>query len=319
MASPSFSTRFLLVLLSGSSLLLWLDWKTYWKESINTQGTLHVPANLSSEFYSSNVVHKFFPGEFYLQMRLISSGNRFQPGDYSLNEVSSRKELYRKIVSQKSDYLKFHIRGGWCWKQLWPALDKAPGLEKDLKTNRQRAALVEKANAVSLEGIFAPQTYFYIPGMKQSELLWLAVKEQQKILSKLSTDSPFLPDHNAILSLASVIEKEGNSLESFRMVSGVFHNRLAKNMRLQSDATVMYLMDTRVTKLSRQDLWIEGAHNTYRHNGLPPYAIAYPSKNAIIAAVDPQPSEYLYFLTDKNGKFMYSKEFKQHVGNKKHM
>lgn len=320
MRSSSFAYRFFLILITGTAALIWLDWRTYWKEPISHGGTLQIPDNISSDFYEKPLVHELFPSDFYLQLRLLSRGQRFQPGSYSLSEVGSRKELYHKIVAQQSDYLRFRIKEGWNWKQLWAALDKARGLERDFTHQKARAELIEKLNVVSLEGVFAPDTYFYYKGSKQSELLLKAFKQQQKVLSKIpEPNSPFLPDHNAILTLASIIEKEGSGKESFQLVSGVFHNRLQKNMRLQSDATVVYLKDVRTTRLSRQDLWTEGAHNTYRHAGLPPYAIAYPSKDAIIAAVAPTPSDYLYFLTDKDGHFMYSKEFKQHVSNKKHM
>lgn len=309
-----------LVLLCVTSIVLFLkDWNKYWEEPLIESMVLSVPDDFSARFYDRPIVQKLFPGDFYLTLRLLRSGQDFQPGQYSLAGITTRNDLYHKLVQQKSDYSKFRIHDGWCWKQLYRALNKSPGLQKDLSNYSQRAALIDKAGAKSLEGIFAPDTYFYTPGMSQSDVLWLACRQQQKLLKGLNSSSPYLPDQNAILTLASIIQKEGKDLESFKMVSGVFYNRLKKNMRLQSDATVLYLMDVPVRKLSRQDLWIAGAHNTYRFNGLPPFAIAYPSKNAIIAAVYPEPSEYLFFLTDKHGRFIFSKDFKEHVGTKKYM
>lgn len=311
--------RFLLMFLLGSAFIFSKDWKRYWNTPLTQTGSVSIPDNYSAQIYDRPFMQKLFPGDYYLPLRLLVSGQRFHSGQYSLSDVHTRKDLYHKMVRHQSDYYRFRIHDGWSWKQLKKALNKAPSLQRDLRTVAQQSALIERAHAESLEGIFAPDTYFYTPNMPQSELLWMAHRQQKKILKKLSCSSPHLKTDNDILTLASIIQKEGMDLESFKKVSGVFHNRLNKKMRLQSDATVVYLIGSPVKKVSRRDLWIEGAHNTYRHDGLPPFAIAYPSKNAIIAAVYPEPSEYLFFLTDKHGRFIFSKDFKEHVGTKKYM
>ena len=115
--------------------------------------------------------------------------------------------------------------------------------------------------------------------------------------------------------LASIIEREANSEESMGLVSGILHNRLAIGMALQVDASVAYGLGKSGADLITADLDIDGPYNTYTRVGLPEGPIAAPGRMAIKAALNPTPSEYLYYITGRDGNFYYAKTLAGHNQN----
>lgn len=115
-----------------------------------------------------------------------------------------------------------------------------------------------------------------------------------------------------IIILASIIEREANNADDFKEVSAVFHNRLKIGMKLESCATVQYILSERKPVLSIADTKIDSPYNTYKYEGLPPTAIAAPGLFAIEAALYPSDSENLFFFTDKNGITHFSKTNDEH-------
>ncbi len=130
-----------------------------------------------------------------------------------------------------------------------------------------------------------------------------------------------LSSANQALILASLIEREtANSAEKSK-ISGVFINRLKKNMRLQTDPTVVYALgDAYTGKLSKKDLWVKSPYNTYRNKGLPPGPIGSVGQDSLTAAMHPLKTEYLFFVAKKDGSHAFAKTYKQHLTNiKKHL
>jgi UPF0755 protein len=114
------------------------------------------------------------------------------------------------------------------------------------------------------------------------------------------------------------VEREYRAPEEAPLMAGVFYNRLARRMRLESCATVEYVITEiegkpHPDRLYTEDLWIESDYNTYRHSGLPPAPICNPGSVALRAAIAPQKSDYLYFRVSGNGKHYFSKTFDEHI------
>ncbi|MBP9816793.1 MAG: endolytic transglycosylase MltG, partial [Candidatus Pacebacteria bacterium] len=99
-------------------------------------------------------------------------------------------------------------------------------------------------------------------------------------------------------------------------VSGILWNRIELGMPLQVDAVFGYIQDTQTYSPSFDDLEIESPYNTYRNKGLPPGPIANPGVNSILAAVTPTKTEYLYYLTGRDGKMYYAETFEAHKANR---
>jgi UPF0755 protein len=168
----------------------------------------------------------------------------------------------------------------------------------------------------SLEGRLFPETYFIPVSYTDEDLLKLLTQTfdartaslQDKINQhKLSLDE--------ILILASIIEREANSVESKKMVSGILQNRLEINMSLQADASIEYILDKPLSELTPEDLEIDSPYNTYLYGGLPPTPIGNPGLDAMEAVLDPTPSDYFYYVTDDEGVFHYAKTYDEHLLN----
>ena len=122
-----------------------------------------------------------------------------------------------------------------------------------------------------------------------------------------------LPSSTELLVLASIIEKETGDAQDRNKISQVFHERLRKGMRLQTDPTVIYALGNRFDgDLRRRDLKLDSPFNTYRVKGLPPTPIALPSRAALKAAAHPAETEYLYFVARGDGTSYFSRTLEEH-------
>ena len=154
-----------------------------------------------------------------------------------------------------------------------------------------------------------------------------AALQLQKVHSKdieVKNDCSFLNDiaipsrndawcsGDVIVTLASLIEREVRTQEDMKMVSGILWRRLQLGIPLQVDAAIVYLTGKKTGEVTYDDLKIESPYNTYLHRGLPPRPIANPGLNALIAAIYPAESDYLYYLSKPTGETVFSKTLEEH-------
>ncbi len=172
------------------------------------------------------------------------------------------------------------------------------------------------ATAKSKEGYLFPDTYYLPADFTNVELLELLLETyQQKTagLRERMIDHPL--GERGVLILASLIEREANTEESMRLVSGILQNRLNEGMRLQVDASMEYVLERPLNTLGPEDLESDTPYNTYLYGGLPPTPIGNPGLRAIEAVLEPLDSDYLYYVTDAEGKFYYAETFDEHRAN----
>lgn len=166
------------------------------------------------------------------------------------------------------------------------------------------------------EGYLFPDTY-YVPAdftaLELHELLRATYME--KTMELQSEMSEHHLGEYGVLTLASLLEREANSEESMKIVSGILSKRLEEGMRLQVDASLEYVLNRPLHTLEPEDLEIDSPYNTYLYDGLPPTPIGNPGLQAIRAVLNPADSEYYYYLTDENGDFHYAKTFDEHKQN----
>ena len=122
-----------------------------------------------------------------------------------------------------------------------------------------------------------------------------------------------------VLTLASIVEREVRSPDEMRTVAGIFQNRLDIGMALQADSTVNFITKSGRARSTTEDLEIDSLYNTYRYPGLPPGPISNPGLNALQAAIFPEETDYLYFLTDEAGKVYYAETFEEHQSNRQYL
>lgn len=172
------------------------------------------------------------------------------------------------------------------------------------------------AMAEQYEGRLFPDTYFIPPTFSSEDLLDLMLDTFNiniSILGGQIEQSSYSLDE--ILVLASIIEREGNTDESKKMIAGIFLNRLDIGMPLQADASIEYVLDKPLEELTPEDLKIDSPYNTYLNLELPPTPIGNPGLAAIEAVLSPTSSEYFYYITGNDGEFYYARTYQEHLRN----
>lgn len=166
------------------------------------------------------------------------------------------------------------------------------------------------------EGKLFPETYFVPSTFKASDLVSLQLSTYEEKINPLR---PLIASSSLaeteVLTLASIIEREANNIDSMRTVAGIYLNRLALGMPLQADASIEYILDKPLGELVPEDLKIDSPYNTYLYSGLPPTPIGNPGLQAIEAVLDPIESDYFYYLTAPDGTFYYAKTHTEHKQN----
>lgn len=167
------------------------------------------------------------------------------------------------------------------------------------------------------EGYLFPDTYFFHINATSSEII-----SKMEETFHLRTDEMNLEaqkmhrDWKKVVIIASLLEEEATTEEDRKLVSGIIWKRLEINMPLQIDATLGYITGKGSLELTRNDLRNDSPYNTYTHKGLPPTPISNPGTDALMAALYPTTSPYLYYLSDKSGTIHYAKTFEEHKLNK---
>ncbi len=182
--------------------------------------------------------------------------------------------------------------------------------------------LTGEISEIPAEGMLAPDTYFIARGERRQAVIDRMVAAQERRLARLwAKRQPGLPlaSPEEALILASIIEKETGMAEERRVVASVFINRLRDGMRLQSDPTVVYGVNDGAGPLgraiTRSDLNTPTPFNTYTIPGLPPTPIANPGEAAIEAALNPEETEYFYFVADGTGGHAFARTYPEHQRN----
>ena len=166
-----------------------------------------------------------------------------------------------------------------------------------------------------LEGYLFPATYDMNDSKTLQMLITEMVAKTDEVMSKYY-DKILASDYTLqeIMALASLIEKEGTKLEDRKKISSVFHNRIKENMKLQTDVSVQYALGEHKEALSLEDLEVDSPYNLYKNYGVGPGPYNSPSEDAIVAAMEPADTEYLYFLADIHTKeIYYAKTYEEHL------
>ena len=166
-----------------------------------------------------------------------------------------------------------------------------------------------------LEGYLFPATYDMNDSKTLQMLITEMVAKTDEVMSKYY-DKILASDYTLqeTMAMASLIEKEGTKVEDRKKISSVFHNRIKDNMMLQTDVSVQYALGEHKEALSLEDLEVDSPYNLYKNYGVGPGPYNSPSEDAIVAAMEPANTEYLYFLADIHTKeIYYAKTYEEHL------
>jgi UPF0755 protein len=254
---------------------------------------------------------------FLLWARLTGAEKKIHWGVYRFDPSLPPKEVLHRLVTGKGVFLTVTIPEGLTIKEIAELLAKMQiaDREKFLAVAADRELLASFGlESNGIEGYLFPDTYQFTPMTSEKEIIVTMVEQFRKVSASLLNRSGKTVELNAheIITLASIIEKE-TAVEAERpLVSAVFHNRLKRNMPLQSDPTVIYGLKEFNGNLTRKDLKDPNPYNTYRIPALPPGPICNPSLASIKAALQPAEVPYLFFVSKNDGTHVFSENLESH-------
>ena len=252
---------------------------------------------------------------------LNGTQNQLAPGSYRLPARVSAWEIVRRLSSAGPDMVRIQIVEGMRFAQMRRIINQNSMLRHDTK-NWSDKELMQKIASEPVsdnpEGLFFPDTYEVAADSSDVAVYRAAYRAMQENLQAAwesrADNLPYKTPYE-LLIMASLIEKETAHEEDRRDVAAVFRNRLAMNMRLQTDPAVIYGMGSAYNgKIRRADLQRDTPYNTYTRYGLTPTPIALPGRAALDAAAQPSDSKFLYFVSrmDGTGKSQFSHTLEEH-------
>ena len=273
----------------------------------------HTLARVAGELSDKRVISE--PRLFVLWAQALGLDKKVRSGLYRFDAAVSPRHVLDRLVNGRGVVHKVTVPEGLTLREVGRLLDRR-GLvtQAEFVAATGDAALLGRFGADSLEGYLFPTTYHFRALATGEEI----VKAMVAAFENTFTDEMEarareigLTRHE-LVTLASIIEKEGGTGGEWPLVSAVFHNRLKRRMRLQSDPTVIYGLKDFNGDLTREDLRTPTPYNTYKINGLPPGPIANPGLAAMTAALFPADVGYLYFVSRNDGSHYFSESLREH-------
>ena len=249
--------------------------------------------------------------------RLSGEATRIHAGEYLIPEGSTPRQLLEQLVGGEVYLHQITVVDGWRFQELVAALQDHEAVDSTGLDAEAVMTTLGKAGTHP-EGQFFPDTYRFprdTPAIEILQQAHEALEEQLELAWSSYRASAVLQSPYEALILASIIEKETGLADERRRIAGVFHRRLERGMRLQTDPTVIYGLGAEFDgNLRRGDLTRDTPYNTYTRGGLPPTPISLPGRAALAAAVDPEAGSELYFVAtgEGDGSHYFSTTLEEH-------
>ncbi|NLC71895.1 MAG: endolytic transglycosylase MltG [Desulfuromonadaceae bacterium] len=245
------------------------------------------------------------------------SATRVKAGRYLFEGEAIPHQILERLVAGDVLQERLTIPEGWTAAEIARRIgESGPGKEATvLRLVRDKEFIRRlEMDVSSLEGYLFPSTYTFPEDFPVERLLETMVREFHSRLTeemKKAAAERNLSLHQWV-TLASIIQKEAGNVEEMPLIAAVFHNRLKKGMLLQADPTVIYGISDFDGNLTRRHLSTPTPYNTYQVPGLPPGPIANPGLDALKAAVQPAPVDYLFFVSRNDGTHVFSRTLREH-------
>ncbi|CAN5769738.1 endolytic transglycosylase MltG [soil metagenome] len=264
--------------------------------------------DFANDLAASHVIRS--PFAFRVMSRITGFDRTLDPGTYLFTKPVMLSGVVSRIGNAKHGInpTRITLTEGMTTKDINATLvEHLPGFDS--------TGFVRDAS--TSEGYLFPDTYFFMPGTDANDIV---VRLRSRFSEQIATITPEIlsSQHSFadIVIMASILEREARTPEDMRIVAGILWNRIAAGQRLQVDATFGYIHQENGYTPTASDLESTSPYNTYRNEGLPPTPISNPGLKALSAAVNPEKTDYFYYLTGKDGLMHYAKTFEQHKKNR---
>lgn len=299
-------------------------WLSIYQEPLIPKDSKPVIYNFQKGSNSATLAHDLeklklinHPHFFIFTARLLHKANRLQAGEYQLEPGITQAQLLDKINRGQVIHYSITFVEGWNFAEMLEQLAKTDPLVHII-TKKPTAEIIHELGETStaMEGWFYPDTYYFVRGSTDVDLLKKAnLRMHEKLYALWKTRAPglYYRTPEQALVVASLIEKEASDPAERPIVASVILHRLHLNMPLQIDASVIYGLGKHYDgTLHHDDLAIDTPYNTYLHRELPPTPIAMPSEPSIKAALHPSASSYLYYVAKGDGRHYFSHTLEEH-------
>lgn len=261
-------------------------------------------------------------------IKKVQAPQKVVPGEYvfssNLNAYDLLLNLKKGIYDNRP--IKVTIPEGYNIDEIGNKLEKQGIIKKEdfIKSVKQYKIpsfiKVDNNRKYPLEGYLFPDTYEFFKGMSGDKIIDKMLDRFKYVIKEIEKENNLKIKDNDIdelINMASVIEKEAEKNDERGKVASVFYNRIDKKMKMESCATVLYALGYHKDKLYYKDLKIKSPYNTYLNTGLPIGPICSPGKNSIKAALNPEKTDYLYFVSKNDGTHYFTKDYKEFLKVKK--
>jgi UPF0755 protein len=271
---------------------------------------------ISHQLVEENILIE--PWSFLFMARLSGRASDIKAGNYQFTSGMTPFRLFQMMSDGDVTQAGVTFIEGWTFRQMREELNRSEGIEH-ISMALTDAQIMERIGASESfpEGLFFPDTYYFVQGMSDIDILQRAYQAMQAKLQaaweKKAEGLPYQTPYQALI-MASIVEKETGKASERPLIAKVFLNRLKIGMRLQTDPTVIYgLGDKYDGNLHKVDLLKDTPYNTYTREGFPPTPIAMPGMASIEAALNPAAqSTALYFVSKGDGSHVFSSSLEEH-------
>ncbi len=255
--------------------------------------------------------------KFMFAAWLLGAYREIQAGEYAFSPSMTPLAIIRMLKSGAVREYVITVPEGYTVREIGALLEKK-GLTR---ADEFRALALKGGIASSLglpgptaEGYLFPDTYILRKGMSAREIMAKMAGRFKEVYERELRAEAEERGMNAreVVTLASMIEKETSDPSERALISSVFHNRLRRGIKLQSDPTVIYAIKAFDGNIRKKDLDIRSPYNTYLHYGLPPGPIANPGLASMRSAIEPADTDYLYFVSRNDGTHYFSRTYREH-------
>jgi UPF0755 protein len=260
--------------------------------------------------------------------KVLGTETALKMGVYRIGADDSALDIHNAFVAGKQEMKRVTVREGWTMGQVAREYEAA-GLvaAKDFLAAARSPATARKygISGRSVEGFLFPETYYFTYGVSAEDVI---AKMVGTFYDKLARIQPAYKDLDPVelqrkVTMASIVEREYRREDEAPVIASVFYNRLAIRQKLESCATIAYVLTEQLgrshpERLTWADLAVESPYNTYVQYGLPPGPIGNPGATALIAAFKPMKTDYRYFVLKDpvTGRHEFSETFKKHLSAK---